>query len=293
MLVPLLAGLTLSAMALMHAHQGSKVHDSLANAERTFAERCRQVGVKKSFLEAFHPRGIFFAPHPQFAVDDLKRQPDDPVPASSALHWAPQFVDVAAGGDLGYTTGPFKVTRAADGAPPTFGQYFSVWQRRHDGGEWQVVLDFTTSNLQDQIDPKCVGPQVATPPESGAVRPGASPNEITDMESRFSDAVRNGSVSAAFARMASPAVRVHRSGTDPQVGIEQGAEAFSKFRKISQWTPRGSGISKTGDLGYSYGRYVGDTGRGPVAGYWARVWKRNPAGVWKVVADIANVEPAS
>ena len=47
-------------------------------------------------------------------------------------------------------------------------------------------------------------------------------------------------------------------------------------------------VSRSGDLGYAYGRYeLG--GAQPSKGYCARVWKRNAKGAWQIVMD--TVEP--
>ena len=59
-----------------------------------------------------------------------------------SLRWSPLRADIAASGDLGWTTGSW-VFRATDpeGEPvETRGRYVSIWRRQQDGS-WKVVMD--------------------------------------------------------------------------------------------------------------------------------------------------------
>ena len=55
--------------------------------------------------------------------------------------------------------------------------------------------------------------------------------------------------------------------------------------------PLGADVSRSGDLGYAYGNYerIGDT---PEAGYYARVWKKDAKGDWRIVMDTVSPVPA-
>jgi ketosteroid isomerase-like protein len=50
--------------------------------------------------------------------------------------WRPEIVEVAAGGELGYSEGPVT---GADGK--VFVRYFSTWRRDPASGRWLVVFD--------------------------------------------------------------------------------------------------------------------------------------------------------
>lgn len=59
-----------------------------------------------------------------------------------SLRWTPDRADIAASGDLGWTTGSY-VFRATDpeGNPiEGRGRYVSIWRRQEDG-RWKVVMD--------------------------------------------------------------------------------------------------------------------------------------------------------
>jgi ketosteroid isomerase-like protein len=62
------------------------------------------------------------------------------------------------------------------------------------------------------------------------------------------------------------------------------------------WTPTGSAMAASGDLGYTYGDYTlktKDKDGHPVARYgkYMTVWKKQKDGSWKVAADMGNNAP--
>jgi len=60
------------------------------------------------------------------------------------LTWTPEFADMAASGDLGYTYGTYVFTskdKDKDGNPVIeYGKYTTIWKKQKDGS-WKVVLD--------------------------------------------------------------------------------------------------------------------------------------------------------
>jgi ketosteroid isomerase-like protein len=64
---------------------------------------------------------------------------DDP---QVSLRWEPARADIAASGDLGWTTGRFVSEGVDDNGQPTRGEgrYVSIWRRAADGS-WKVVMD--------------------------------------------------------------------------------------------------------------------------------------------------------
>ena len=64
---------------------------------------------------------------------------DDP---SSTLTWEPLRADIAASGDLGWTTGRYTSTAALPDGTTRSGQgrYVTIWRKQTDGS-WKVVMD--------------------------------------------------------------------------------------------------------------------------------------------------------
>jgi len=73
------------------------------------------------------------------ALRDAVRSLDEP---GTALRWSPTRADIAASGDLGWTTGRYVATSTAPDGTVTRGEghYVSIWRRQPDGA-WKVVMD--------------------------------------------------------------------------------------------------------------------------------------------------------
>jgi ketosteroid isomerase-like protein len=54
-------------------------------------------------------------------------------------------------------------------------------------------------------------------------------------------------------------------------------------------------VSQSGDLGYTYGSYESKAANSqdasPEKGFYARVWKKDQANKWKLVADVVKPAP--
>ncbi|MGH8244254.1 MAG: YybH family protein, partial [Steroidobacteraceae bacterium] len=57
------------------------------------------------------------------------------------------------------------------------------------------------------------------------------------------------------------------------------------------WAPVYGDVSAAGDLGYAYGNFTA-SGGAPAAGYYARVWKKDARGDWRIVMDTVSPLPA-
>ena len=65
----------------------------------------------------------------------------------NSLTWAPDYSEMAASGDLGYTYGTYEFrTKGKDGKPVVdHGKYMTVWKKQKDGS-WRVALDMGNSS---------------------------------------------------------------------------------------------------------------------------------------------------
>lgn len=73
------------------------------------------------------------------AIRELMAGLDDP---NFSLAWEPRRADIAASGDLGWTTGSY-VSKGigVDGQPrQAQGRYVTIWRKQPDGS-WKVVMD--------------------------------------------------------------------------------------------------------------------------------------------------------
>src|SRR5260221_4104564 len=88
---------------------------AMVEAERAFAKRASEVGIRDSFLEFFADDAVRFADAPGPAKAFFRGMTAQP-PALVELTWAPRVGDIAASGEIGYLTGP--ATRSGHAHPP-------------------------------------------------------------------------------------------------------------------------------------------------------------------------------
>ena len=115
----------------------------LMDADRAFAAAVAEGGTE-AWVSWFAEDGAQIQPgageiRGRDAIHDLMAGLDDP---DFSLTWEPRRADIAASGDLGWTTGSY-VSRGlgADGEPrQAQGRYVTIWRKRPDG-MWNVVMD--------------------------------------------------------------------------------------------------------------------------------------------------------
>ena len=80
------------------------------------------------------------------AIGDLWANTSD----GAQLVWAPDFVDIAASGDLGYTIGhwTYSVTDSSGVTQSGKGRYVTIWKKQDDGN-WKYVFDTGTSDPEE------------------------------------------------------------------------------------------------------------------------------------------------
>src|SRR5512143_3187401 len=81
--------------------------DAVVEAERAFSALSARIGHVPAFLAYFADDVVTFGPAPVRGKAHLRAAAAKmSVPPAVRLDWEPWFADVAAAGDLGYTTGP-------------------------------------------------------------------------------------------------------------------------------------------------------------------------------------------
>ena len=105
----------------------------MVNAERTFAADASARSTREAFLAALADDGLVFAPGPINGKRIWEARAGD----KNRLEWAPAVAEIAASGDLGYTSGPWRFTKEGADKPTASGQFFTVWRKQADGS-WKV-----------------------------------------------------------------------------------------------------------------------------------------------------------
>jgi ketosteroid isomerase-like protein len=260
----------------------------LFDAERAFVRLADEKGFRDAFYTYFADDGVAFNPHPFRVRVALAGQPPSPGPMGAT--WAPVYGDISAAGDLGWDTGPL-VFHGRNGAPDRHGMFFSIWRRQADGS-FRVVLDIGSDT------PSAVVP-LDEPPHSSwraadltiPADTAAAKAQLLAVEQAFLATAAAESLGRAYGSRLADDARVHRPGTMPVVGrVALGEWANAQSAKF-RGEPLFADVARSGDLGYSWGSYerVGDA---PEAGYFARVWKKDGRGDWRIVMDTVSPVPA-
>jgi ketosteroid isomerase-like protein len=119
--------------------------EEIIQAEKDFAKMAEEEGIPKAFLHFAADEAVLLRNNKlvkgKIAIEaryEGNLEKDDQV----SLVWAPDFVDVALSGDLGYTYGPYTYTSLDSLGQKTEseGVFHSVWKRQKDGS-WKYVWD--------------------------------------------------------------------------------------------------------------------------------------------------------
>lgn len=122
-----------------------KWKSEIEDAEQEFADMADKEGIPKAFL-AFAAEDVVVKRGKKLiiGIGALKESYETSSPNSGtvSLTWKPDFVDVAASGDLGYTYGKYVYTATDTTGVVSIdsGIFHTVWKRQVDG-KWKFVWD--------------------------------------------------------------------------------------------------------------------------------------------------------
>jgi ketosteroid isomerase-like protein len=249
---------------------------ALAAAEAAFAAHSVREDMRAAFLAHFASDGVFVRSGWALANAHLASQAAPPI----VLDWRPVYTEVARSGELGLSTGPWKITsKTKPDDPPSFGQFVSVW-RRAPGGPWQVAVDLGIGHPQSALwKAKLDTKPLRAPGE-------AAPEALTAAEKRFAATALAAGLRAAYAQNAAEDFRFYRNGSAPVIGKAAALAAPGTAEMPVTWTIERSETAKSADFGYARGSYAADGAAKPL-GYFLRVW-RVERGAWRIVLDVTN-----
>ena len=107
-------------------------------------------------------------------------------------------------------------------------------------------------------------------------------------ERKFSQTSAVNGARTAFNLYLADDARVLRENAAPAIGKSASAALMPENGRALTWQPSAADISKSGDLGYTYGTFELNT-RGVTLqrGSYVRVWKKH-SGKWKVAFDVLS-----
>ncbi|WP_257449215.1 DUF4440 domain-containing protein [Archangium lipolyticum] len=222
---------------------------------------------------------------------------------AEALVW-----DVSADGRMGYTVGQVLLdstggTAGASGASPAlkpgkrYQRYLAVWTRTPDG-PWRLAA----AVYGRARGPLSVPPSFSVTSVSAAPAMPASPSDVLAeafaADSAFSEQSTREGMGKAFIDWAAPNAIIPGgpSGFFGREAIVRNYAPLTRDKVELRWEPRLGGGASSGDMAYTVGRAVsvspGPDGN-PDTRYvkYLSVWRRQPDGQWRYVADSGNGNP--
>ena len=282
---PLAVAALVVSLGAAGAAQAAANPKDLAKAERAFAADGRAMGIKQSFLKHMADDAIVFAPDPVNAKAFYGAKTGENEPK---LVWWPTVAGISRSGDLGFTFGPYEI----DGKRG--GHFFTVWKKQADGA-WKWVFD---GGAQNDASTAAPDGDVRTYPtgiptvswnSNESLRAGSYNNDgaIVDVEGLEKDLARASKqedlVSAYDPYLAHDAIVM---GSPNRPAMDEAAiEAELKTRpKRVNFARLGGGVSRAGDLAWSYGDADWIQAGEKKRAHYVRVWQKRTGG-WKIIFD--------
>ena len=124
-----------------------------------------------------------------------------------------------------------------------------------------------------------------------SVRPTAE--DLIELDREFSALSRERGIKHAFLEYAADSAVLLQPNTMPIVGKKSISEAFESFSDtgfILTWEPLYGAISKSRDMGYTYGLYTSyiKADSSVERGKYVTIWAKQKDGTWKYVLDGGN-----
>ena len=254
---------------------------SLAAAESAFAAHSVREDMRAAFLANFADDGVLVRDGWTNSNAWFANRPAPPI----VLDWRPAYAETASSGELGLSTGPWKITsKTQPDAPAQYGQFVSVW-RRDAGGRWKVAVDLGISHAGSVLWDRPVETAVAR----SAVRPTY---DLRQAEERFAVEARAAGLRAAYGRSGAANLRFYRTSYAPAIGKAAAMQSPAMTDDRLAWTVERVETARSGDFGYARGSYAAAADPAKPLGYFLRVW-RVEAGEWRIVMDVVNPPPKS
>jgi ketosteroid isomerase-like protein len=260
---------------------------TLAAEESKFAAYSVQHGMRDAFVEFFADDSILLRPDPVNGREFMRTQNNPPV----VLDWKSQIAIVAGSGELGLSTGPWKATSQTDPVePPTFGQFFSVWQKQKDG-DWKVLIDHGISHGNS-----------ASPERALVARDLPSPGGRTDRmaggepEKDFIAVTLTHGTADAYRQAVGNNTRLLRNERAPIDGTQAIGGYLKSIAGKWDWQPTRQALSASRDFAYALGRWSHRAPSGLISqGNYVRVWIRDATlqpTRWVLAAEVLTPRPA-
>jgi hypothetical protein len=212
---------------------------------------------------------VILSPAPQSGQAFYRAAKDN----HNTLEWYPTVADIAASGDLGFTSGPWIYTMASS-SMQVHGHFVTVW-KRDATCRWRAELDGGVSHAPPtSIEPKLSSDQVALvrsdPPPPVFVADDAAGRAIEDFQGT---AAEDGFAAGLRTYGRNYDFRFYTGGESP-MGVAAATEYLSSHAIAGSWKEDTRGRSADSTIVYSVGELTDSGGRAAQA--YAQIWQYDP-----------------
>lgn len=253
--------------------------EEVIKAELAFAKTANEQSTKIAFLSNLSSNSILYA---QGEVVNGRESWEKREESNSLLAWWPVYADISLDGDLGYTTGPFQFYNVkGDQNPVGTGYYSTVW--RKEDGVWRVMTDIGIGLRE----PGVFTHEVSIAQNKGHRQKGRNVLDgLISTDTKYIEKLNRENTSFDRQFLADE-FRINRNVIGPVTSAAQLEKLVIPGQQFN-FEYVGSGISASGDLGYTYGKVAVNKKEKPEEIRrlnYLRVWKRM-GDEWKIVLDV-------
>jgi ketosteroid isomerase-like protein len=248
--------------------------DNLIQAEKDFAAYSVAHSTKEAFQKFIDSNSIMFDNgNPVKAIEFWEKREKN----AGVLNWRPQYAEISASEDFGYTTGPWTYQNTVNDSVIARGQYSTVWHLDKNN-QWKFLVDFGIDNTQlPSEEERILDTPKESEPKSQAI-PHISPLAAAD--NNFNELlVKN--KSKAYKTWLSGESILTRNGFLPAASSADRHNIIVSTPSVSKSEMKGIAVSKVPDMGYTYGIAIIN---GKTENY-LRIWRREKTG-WKIAVEV-------
>ena len=244
--------------------------DSLVQAEKNFAAYSVAHSTKEAFLQFLDSSGwVFDNGKPVNGIKTWNNRKKN----TGVLNWYPQYAEIAASNDFGYTTGPWTYQPSANDSVVARGRYITVWHI-NKLGEWKFLVDLGVNNIPENANSSLKKIE-GTNPEFQK----GSESSLVEKEMEFIKD-KDRSIKEKYWEWLSRNFILNRNGRAPANNLDSSYDLFRSDPEKIDYTINGSGIAPSGDLGYVFGTTVINN----KTDNYLRIWRKEKEG-WKIAVE--------
>lgn len=247
--------------------------EKMIRTEKDFAAYSVAHSTKEAFQQYIDSNSIMFDKgEPVTAIEFWNRREKKP----GILSWHPQFSEISASGDFGYTTGPWTFRASLKDSVVARGQYATVWALDKQG-QWKFLIDFGIDNTQPGSDEERIIKATKEPDSSKAITHIYS---LVAAENQFNRALQKNKAKAYSTWLSQETVLL-RNGFLPAANPTSRKSMIDSTPVGLKFTMNGWSVSTLQDIGYTYGSVII---HGKPENY-LRIWRREKTG-WRIALEV-------